>query len=380
MRNILLLTRNTLKLMLRKKSNIFLMLLSILIPLIFLAFSFADNSSQLRIGIINKDSSVISSDLIKSLKNSDKFKIVPLTESNANDEVVKGEVDCAIFIPEGYGDSIISNKVLNLQIVSIKGEDATALIKSYINIYVRNLIDMSKAANGNKDTFNKIYADYKNLSFNLKTNLVKDKSHNNIATMRSLGFFIMFLMMSTGSIAELMLQEKRDKTFYRVCAAPVSPKTYIFSNFIVNTLVMIFQIVVILLLLTWFLKLNFSISLFQIFIVLLCFGIVSIGLGMVIIAFSDSTAQSSTLTTLIVTPTCMLGGVFWPIDLMPKILQRISDFMPQKWAIDAINKLQAGAGFNQVWVNIAILLAFAAVFLLIASYKIKTSEKTADFV
>ncbi|MDI3310337.1 MAG: ABC transporter permease, partial [Thermoanaerobacterium sp.] len=61
MRNILLLTRNTLKLMLRKKSNIFLMLLSILIPLIFLAFSFADNSSQLRMGIINKDSSVISS-------------------------------------------------------------------------------------------------------------------------------------------------------------------------------------------------------------------------------------------------------------------------------------------------------------------------------
>lgn len=379
MRNVILLTKNTLKLLLRRRSNIILILLSILVPLIFLSFSFAGDS-QLRIGIVNKDSSVISSDLIKSLKNSDKFKIILLTEKNINDKVVKGDVDCALFIPVGYGQSIIDNKVENLQIVSIKGEDATTWIKSYINIYVRNLLDLSKAANGNRDTFDKIYEEYKNLSFNLKTVLVKDKSHSNIATMRSLGFFIMFLMLSTGSIAELMLQEKRDKTFYRVCAAPVSPKTYIFSNFIVNTLVMIFQIVVILLLMTWFLKINFSISLFQIFIVLLCFGIVSIGLGMVIIAFSDSTVQSSTLTTLIVTPTCMLGGVFWPIDLMPKILQRISDFMPQKWAIDAINKLQTGTGFNQVWVNIAILLAFAAAFLLIASYKIKTSEKTADFV
>lgn len=380
MRNMLLLTRNTLKLMLRKKSNIILMLLSILVPLIFLSFSFADNSSQLRIGIVNKDNSAISWDLINSLKKSDKFKIVLLNGSNVNDKVIKGDVDCAIFVPEGYGDSIISDKVQNLQIVSIKGEDATALIKSYINIYTMNLIDISKAAYGNKYTFNKIYSDYKNLSLNLKTVLLKDKSHSNIATMRSLGFFIVFLMMSTGNIAELMLQEKRDKTFYRVCAAPVKPKTYIFSNFIVNTLVMIFQIAVILLLLTWFLKLNLSISLFQMFIVLLCFGIVSIGLGMMIIAFSDSTGQSSTLTTLIVTPTCMLGGVFWPVDLMPETLQRISDFMPQKWAIDAINKIQTGAGLNEVWVNIAILLAFAAAFLLIASYKIKTSEKTADFV
>lgn len=378
MRNMLLLIKNTLKLIFRKKSNIIFILLSITIPLIFLSFSFADNA-QLRIGIVNKDNGSLSMDMIKSLQNSEKYKIIALTERNLNNTVAKGDVDCAIVIPEEFSNSIIADNVPKLQIVSIKGQEATLLIQNYINLYMKNIKDISKASNGNKDMFYKMYDEYRKSTFTLNEFSIKDKSRSNNATMRSIGFFIMFLMMGTSSISDLMLQEKRDKTFYRICAAPLKSRTYVLSNFIVNAAVTLFQIILIMTFLIIFLKLPIDKSLIEMFVVLSIFGLTSIGLSMLITAFSDSTMQSSNLSTLIITPTCMLGGVFWPIDFMPKALQKISNFVPQKWAVDAIMKIEESSNPNLL-INIGILIAFTLAFLLIATYKIKISEKVADFV
>lgn len=350
----------------------------IVIPLIFLSFSFS-SSSKLIIGIVNKDNGLLSIDMIKSLQNSEKFKIVGLTEGNINNSVIKGDVDCAIIIPKGFSDNIIGDNVPKIQIVSIKGKETTLAIQNYINLYIRNLKDISVSSNGNRDLFYKMYNEYEKSPFKLSEVSVKDKSRSNIATMRSIGFFIMFLMMGTSNISDLMLQEKRDKTFYRICAAPIKSRTYVFSNFIVNATATLFQIILIMTFLIIFLKLPIDKSLIEMFAVLSIFGLTSIGLSMLITAFCDSTVQSGNLSTLIITPTCMLGDVFWPVEYMPKALQKISDFIPQKWAIDAITKIEETPNHN-ILLNVGILIAFAIAFILIAAYRMKISDKTADFV
>lgn len=92
-----------------------LILRRIVIPLIFLSFSFS-SSSKLIIGIVNKDNGLLSIDMIKSLQNSEKFKIVGLTEGNINNSVIKGDVDCAIIITKGFSDNIIGDNVPKIQI------------------------------------------------------------------------------------------------------------------------------------------------------------------------------------------------------------------------------------------------------------------------
>lgn len=71
--------------------------------------------------------------------------------------------------------------------------------------------------------------------------------------------------------------------------------------------------------------------------------------------------------------------MFWPVDYMPKTLQKISDFIPQKWAIDAITKIEETSNPN-ILLDIGILIAFAIAFILIAAYRMKISDKTANFV
>ncbi len=380
MRNTFILVKNTLKLFFRRKGNLIYILLSVLIPFVVLTMNLS-GTSKLTIGVINNDTGILSKDLANSFKDSQKFEVVNIDKSNLDKYVTKGNIDFAIIFPKDFSKNVIEDKPLKVQIVSIKGKEVALAVKSYVDEYISNLKYLSISSNGDSSTFYKMYQEYeKNALIKLGEYTVKDKSVINDIMTRSVGMFIMFLMLGTSRIAELMLQEKRDKTYSRIYAAPVKSIVYALSNFIVNMIVTLFQIGLIMLLLAVFLKLPFDKSFLEIFVILVVFGISAIGLSMLIVAFSDSTAQSGGLSTLIITPSCMLGGAFWPIEVMPKVFQKVSYFMPQRWAIDAITKIEGATSSSDVLLNIFILLAFALTFILIASYKMKMSNKTADFV
>lgn len=151
------------------------------------------------------------------------------------------------------------------------------------------------------------------------------------------------------------LKEKRERTYQRICSTPVNSRIYVMGNIFVNFIIIIVQILLAIFAMKVILKINMYMPAYQLFLVLLLVGAVSIGIGMIVVVFSKLTAEAGNLSTLIITPTCMLGGCFWPIQFMPEKLQKISNFIPQKWAIEAIGKLQSGVGIKGVYMNIVIL-------------------------
>jgi ABC-2 type transport system permease protein len=70
----------------------------------------------------------------------------------------------------------------------------------------------------------------------------------------------------------------------------------------------------------------------------------------------------------------MIGGCFWPIEIMPEFLQKAANFVPQKWTIDAIVRLASGESIMDVWMNIVILGLFALILLSFGSAILKPSE------
>ncbi len=63
----------------------------------------------------------------------------------------------------------------------------------------------------------------------------------------------------------------------------------------------------------------------------------------------------------------MLGGCFWPKEIMPDMLQRISEFVPVTWAIKGMEKILNGGSITTVGNEIIVLLLFALVFFLVGS-------------
>lgn len=381
MKNLIWLAMNNLKVTFGKKKSVIsyflLPVVFILIPMIL--YSNVGNGS-IKVGVIDKDKSALSSDFAKAIGKQDSLKLTSINSENPKGDIAAGKVDCVITIPQGFEESVYNNSLKNPEILSLKGESSTAWINNYSNIYLRNLLDIWKASKGDKQVFNKMYDGLKENSLSFKSTTVQDTARGKGMTSQSIGFLIMFMMVGAGSFTEIILKEKKNRTYFRICSAPVSSKIYIFSNVISSFVIVAIQSLITLLAMTKIFKIQTYVPFWQMYVILLCFGFVAIGLGLLLVAFSKDSTQSNMLMNLIVTPTCMLSGCFWPIDFMPETARKIADFLPQRWAIAAVEKLQTNSSFSSIYLHLLIILGFAFTFFIVAAYRFSRDENIKNFV
>lgn len=379
MRNSFLIVKNNFKIIFKKKSSIFTYILLPIFSLLFLLFiQFLSKTEVYNIGVINKDSGILSKDMISYLENTKKFTLLNIKESEVKDKVTKGEISYAIIIPEDFENSILKNQPKNIEILTIKGQDATVWIENYINMYIENLKIISDVSKNSKEFYD-IYEGYKfNGRLSLEGRTTEDITAKKVFTTSAMGIFIIFLMYTSINISKLIIKEKREKTYYRICASPISSKQYVLGNVITNLLIIGFQLFLVILILMKIIKLNTNYLNF--FILMMTFGTVVVSLGVLIISFANSSMSIGGITNFIIVPSCMLGGCFWPISSRGEIFKKISFLMPQSYVIDGIEKIQSNLHFKALIPNIAILILFTLAFLSIATYKMKINKSIGEFV
>lgn len=380
MRNIFIVTQNILKVIFKKKGNIFFyLLLPILCAILSIMVNGGNINGNAKVGIVDKDKSYISKETIDAIKKNDRFTVVEVNEEDVKNNISEGKIDVSLVIPSGFEKSILNGNAYKVQIVSIRGEDITTWIKNFTNFYIKNLEDIGRASLGDEKNFKKIYEDVKKEKLSLKEFKVADKNVIKNITQMSIGFLIFFELIGALGTAKLIIKEKKDKTYYRICASPTKIIEYIGGNVLANFLIISIQTAIVIISLTKIFKVDTSVPNSIMFLILVCFGLVSIAIGMLIVVFSNTSAQASAINTILVTPTCMIGGCFWPFSFMPLPMQKLAYFTPQRWAIQAIEKIQQGGSLNTILINLLVLLAFAAAFFMIAAYRFKKNKDLKSF-
>jgi ABC-2 type transport system permease protein len=76
----------------------------------------------------------------------------------------------------------------------------------------------------------------------------------------------------------------------------------------------------------------------------------------------------------------MLGGCYWDVNFMPEFMQKIGFFVPQRWVIDAITKMQTGSDIGDINLNLLVLAAFALTLTLAAVYKFSRTSNVRKFI
>jgi ABC-2 type transport system permease protein len=92
-----------------------------------------------------------------------------------------------------------------------------------------------------------------------------------------------------------------------------------------------------------------------------------VGLGILVSAIAAEQETATQLLFMFQFPMLFLSGVFFPILLMPPIMQKIAYAIPLTYAINALRKvIVLGAGFGAVKTEILVLLIFGAITLFIS--------------
>lgn len=339
------------------------------------------SSGTLRVGMLNLDGDqAITQDAIRFLEGLNQIKITVMDEALMKRDLAAGNLDSGIVFGEGFAASVRAGKPEHLDIISVKGTQVTAYVKAMLQNFVGNVAAIGRSAGGDDARFDTIYAAYSQQRFKVTAETLEDTSNMKSMTYQSIGFLVAFMMYSAVSMSEMILKEKENRTFLRLLSAPVSARSYVLSNVAVNVVVMLLQITVTLIVMKNILHIDSGIPYGNIIAALILFAFTAISLSLLIVAFSKSSAGAGALQNLIITPSCLLAGCFFPMDIMPDTMRKISHFMPQHWLLDMINKLQQGVPLGSLALNMAILIAFAAVFALIAIFRFGRNNDIRQFV
>ncbi len=381
MNNIFLLMFNSLRVTFRKKGNFVVFLILPLIGFVVSVMLYGGaGTSSLNIGIVNNDNGIIAADMIEELKNTENNRLLDIKEEEMNDKLLGGALSCVVIIPEGFSSDIAGGITPEVNIITVQGRQSTIWVERFTELYVSNMLDMAAASKGDEALFNRVYQAYKASALTLEVEKLEDETTSKFVTLQGLGFLIMFVLVGAVLTSELMLKEKRNRTYHRICAAPVSSRTYVIGNVLANMTIVFVQLLFVLFLVAKLLNVNAYVNDGILLLILTCFGLVAVGFGMLIVAFAGSSYQSGTLSTLIITPTCMIGGCFWPVDVMPSIMRTLSNFTPQRWALKAVQTMQKGGTLEDIAINLLVLLAFAAVLFAVSAYKLSNTDDMRKFV
>jgi ABC-2 type transport system permease protein len=102
------------------------------------------------------------------------------------------------------------------------------------------------------------------------------------------------------------------------------------------------------------------------------------GLGLALSMLVKSENQGMAFTQLLVMGGAVLGGLWFPVDLMPLSLRAIGHFTPQFWAQKAFQDIIVrGMHIGDIWLSLVVLAAVALAGLAIALLRFKAFMKTA---
>ena len=180
-------------------------------------------------------------------------------------------------------------------------------------------------------------------------------------------FTIMFLITSIAT-----LRERRGGTLERLLAMPIGKLDFILGYALAFGLLAILQATIAVSFAVWVCGLNIEGSLWLLLAVAVADAILGTTLGLLASAFARTEFQVVQFMPILVFPQILLGGIFLPRDMMPEVLEAISDWLPLSHAIDALNAVADNTeDAAYVGAQLLIIAAFVVGFIVLGSITLR---------
>lgn len=186
----------------------------------------------------------------------------------------------------------------------------------------------------------------------------------------------MYILFAAGEGGKLLLEEKDNLTYQRMVVAGVPKIKIATGKFFTIFSFAIFQIGVMLLYSTLALRVDWG-DLVLVAAISLCAAFTIAGLGTMLASVSYRSGNyklADVFQSIIIFVLSMLGGSFLPIEVLPKFIRTLSNFVPNGLVLKAYKEVMLGSGLNEIMNYLLSLLAMGAVFTAIAIYTLNKEK------
>ena len=376
----------------RVTANIGRIIVYFIVPIILFGLgnliSFGDGVTPPAIGILDLDQTAVARlyvDEFDDLSNGtrDAEDQVPIRSGNREeleDAIAGGELDYAVFIPEGFTDGLLAGKPLRIELAAIQGEQITFTGQLLVDQLTDNFMNLIRSAEalGSSPDADALAETYRDVFANgLVFEQIRLETGKQQGMRYGSGFALMMLAFNSFGYANLLLEDRQRGTLARIRTASSRRFSIIFGTAAIGAIVTVLNIVGMILLN----ELVFDVSASPLVYLMLFLGaMVFLFMAMFFALTVRRGNVLSTLQTIIVVPTSMISGTYWPVDFMPEYMQQLAMLTPQYWVVDAITELTEGSGIASLSWNFVVLFAFILLFVVLVAVRLKQMEQSEQFI
>jgi len=363
---ILLIIKLILKRMFKKKSNMFLFLILPVITSTFLLTLYTSSSGgTVTFALDDRSNSASSNQLIAEIEKIGKYNIVEKSEEEIKQAISKSHYSFGLVISDDFEKDILAGNKPSIFIISLAESEGAAWVKVTSDFQVKNMIDLSKSVSGNKEVYYNLLKQASESGYSFLTKELEDESIEREASQQAIGMFLMLIMLSSFGTAGLIFRERSLGTLSRISIAPDCRSAYVYANVITSFVILILQIFLVLGASKFIVNIDFHTSLLNLFIIIFVYGFATVSMGMMFVQVAKNARNFGSINALVLTPTSMIAGCFWPVTFMPDFLIKLGYLTPQRWALVAIQNAQSHQSFMG---SLGVLTGFGVLMIFIAIY------------
>jgi ABC-2 type transport system permease protein len=179
-------------------------------------------------------------------------------------------------------------------------------------------------------------------------------------------FIVMFLVTSVTT-----LRERTSGTLERLLAMPMGKLDFLLGYAVAFGLFAAAQSALAVSLCVWLLDLTIVGNVWMLLVVAVVDAVLGTALGLFVSAFARTEFQAVQFMPALVIPQILLCGLFVPRELLPQVLEAISDVLPLSYAVDAMQTVASSTDTGEVWLDLAVVAAYVVAVLALGALTLR---------
>ena len=218
------------------------------------------------------------------------------------------------------------------------------------------------------------------IEINIEDVVLEGRKSINSADYYAVAMMTMFILFAAGQGGRMLLEEKDNLTYQRMVVAGTTKFEILSGKLIAVFLIAIFQIAVMITFTHFALKVEWG-DLKLVALISIAAASAIAGLGTFVGSLTyvaGNYKMANIFESAIIQGMALLGGSFFPIDIMPEIMQKLSFLSLNGIALKAYLKVISGYGLSEVLNYILILIVTGAAFTILSVMILNRKEGNAD--
>ncbi len=343
-----------------------------IIMILLFGYGMGGEMTELPIVVVSQSHGDLTDLTLDTIKSTETYHVVEVIDSldEGKKRVDAGEVKAAIILPQDYDANTTQQKGVTLYLDSSDQMASQTLESSTQGIFSRisNMV-ASQTSVSTQDAYIEPSISHSLNNFKDDISLHINRIYGNIKYIdflvpAILGMTIMMsCMMGMGST---IAGERETGELARLFMTPTSVSTVIGGKIAAKLLIELLRVLILIFMAVFLFNVSIKGGFLQTFIVLVIGALCFVGFGIMLSSRTSTQEDYVQLSLPFSMPMMFVSGVFYPIETMPWILQKLAYIFPLTYLNNAMRGIMIkGQTLADVWLDLVILLGFTLLFFII---------------